>query len=152
MKNKVFGVIIVIVIVTVVANSVVSYNSNNSICNYYDSLINECFTGVDKAELKYIIIIPNQGCGGCITYAEDFYLNNKCRNDMFFVFTNIVSLKVLYLDIKIRTENTLLDINNKFIEILPNDKIIYPIVLFIDNGKVKKIEFQSPDNNILDTM
>ena len=110
------------------------------------------FTCVDKAELKYIIIIPNQGCGGCITYAEDFYLNNKCRNDMFFVFTNIVSLKVLYLDIKIRTENTLLDINNKFIEILPNDKIIYPIVLFIDNGKVKKIEFQSPDNNILDTM
>lgn len=152
MKNKVFGVIIVIMIVIVVANSVVSYYSNNSIYNYYDSIINESFTDVDKAELKHIIIIPNQGCGGCITYAEDFYSNNKCRNDIFFVFTNIVSLKVLFLDIEIRTENTLLDINNKFIEILPNDKIIYPIVLFIDNGKVKKIEFQSPDNNILDTM
>lgn len=54
------------------------------------------------------------------------------------VISNIVSQKMLKSKIKINESNTLLDIDNKIMDCYPSDKKIYPCVLELDNGFIKK--------------
>lgn len=93
--------------------------------------------------VHFLTIIPEQGCGTCITAAENFYNEFSDRHDMMFVFCNIMSNKILKSKVKINPDNTILDYNNNFLELMPQNKRIYPCLLVINEGKAKAIIWQS---------
>lgn len=51
---------------------------------------------VNLTEYSHVVVIPNVGCGGCISEAEHFFRENKAQ-DILFVFTKISSEKSLRL-------------------------------------------------------
>ncbi|WP_298063640.1 hypothetical protein [uncultured Rikenella sp.] len=104
-------------------------------------------SSVDLSKLEYIVIIPNEGCGGCITYAEEFYKRNRDREDIHFVFTRIMSRKILKQKVSINPENTYLDEANIFLEAYPVDRNIYPCILRLREGSVTEIHYQSPQED-----
>lgn len=93
--------------------------------------------------VQFLTIIPEQGCGTCITTAENFYNEFSNRHDMMFVFCNIMSNKIFKNKVKINPSNTILDYDNKFLALMPQNKRIYPCVLVIKEGKAETIIWQS---------
>lgn len=93
--------------------------------------------------IKFIIIIPEQGCGTCITQAENFYNEFSHRSDLLFVFCNVLSNKILKHKVKINESNTIFDYNNEFLSLLPQDKQIYPCVFVIRDKKASALIWQS---------
>ena len=90
---------------------------------------------------SFVIIIPEEGCSGCISEAESFYLEHKNDPQIFYIFTNISSIKSIKLRVGkdvINQRNVYIDIKNKFLSIDYNINV-YPIILDIRNRE--KIEF-----------
>lgn len=110
----------------------------------YDNFLSSIWSQEELENIEYAIIIPHQGCSGCITYAEDFYLKHKNKNKLKFIFTHIISLKNLKNRLKIDIENSYIDKDNKLLSIGEPDKNIYPCILQIKNGNVYNISYQSP--------
>lgn len=75
-------------------------------------LANEFDSKLDS--VRFLTIIPEQGCGTCITAAENFYNEFSDRNDMMFVFCNIMSNKILKSKVKINSSNTILIMTTTF--------------------------------------
>lgn len=100
---------------------ILSLSCNNE-KNKFGTCVKEVLSDANLNKIHYIVIIPSQGCGGCITYAEDFCKRNKSRDEIFFVFTNIVSLKILKQKIDFHNKNIYFDQTNKFLLAYPPDK------------------------------
>lgn len=82
---------------------------------------------------SYVVIIPGSGCSGCITEAENFYIKNKDSKKIFFVFTDILSIKSIKLKVGkdvIERENVFFDKNDAFLSNDYNEKI-YPLIFNI---------------------
>jgi len=96
---------------------------------------------------KWIVILPGLGCHGCIQEGEDFvkkYIQNK---SIFFVLTNISSLKILQQKIGVQIKNcpnVYVDYDGLFNTHTDNN--VYPCIVSVENGKVIEHEFQSPKN------
>ena len=98
-----------------------------------------------SSKIKYIVIIPSVGCGGCISYMEEFYRNNKELDSVIYVFTNFISKKMLSLKIGAKlSSNTYLDEKNIVMNYYPDDKKIYPCILELSQGRIKSVHYQSP--------
>jgi hypothetical protein len=90
-----------------------------------------------------IVYIPNAGCPGCISYAEEFLLKNKGSKCVSFILVNILSQKQL----KIKLGHDILDYENIKIE---NGDIFdeygvtgfYPFIVY-STGDIDEI---SPEN------
>lgn len=101
---------------------------------------------------KYLIILPEVGCGGCISEGTDFIKKNierfNCNNDeLRAAFTSIKSKKLLLRALEIDSFDNYcfeIDEDNKYR--INNPKSIYPLILYLNKGKINHIEFQSPDN------
>ena len=106
----------------------------------------------NKGTFTHIVVIPNVGCGGCISESEAF-LKRNTNDSIFFVFTNISSLKALRLRMgdKLQQRNVYVDENNDF---LFNDERIdsYPIVLQVNNPKKVEWDFLEPGNSFEQTL
>lgn len=117
----------------------------------HDSLY-KSITALDKnifQEGKYVII-PNQGCEGCISYAESFVKKHiDDTTDIRYIFTKIQSVKLLRIKLGstiIANNKILLDTNN--IIIYPEKKNeIYPMVAYIREGHIQRIKYQNPEEN-----
>jgi hypothetical protein len=100
-------------------------------------------------QLKAIVILPNQGCSGCITEVESFLINNVNKYDnVRFILTKIVSYKILRqkLDNSIYyADNVYIDSTNFFSTNLYKE-VIYPAILHIENGEIAEVKYQNPDN------
>lgn len=99
---------------------------------------------------SYIIIIPGSGCSGCITEAENFYMNNKENKNIFFIYTDILSIKSIKLKAgKDVTEkaNVYFDINNIFLSNDYNENI-YPLIFNIKNKKNINYHFLNSNENL----
>ena len=101
---------------------------------------------------KYTIILPNQGCIGCITVAEQFLMDHYQDDRCLFILSSIVSIKSL----KNRLEEKLLNSANVVLDtenILGSkiNQFIYPIVIIEENNK-KKIIFQKPGEFALERL
>lgn len=99
--------------------------------------------------VKYIVVIPQEGCGGCITTAEEFYNNHIDNKDIVFVLTNVMSMKAIKHRLNFDASNTIIDINNEIADLLPENQQIYPAVITLQNGIATDIHFQSPDEDAL---
>lgn len=110
-------------------------------------------------EERVCLIIPEVGCGSCIAGGVVFLSENRHkfsrdqhRNKV--VFTAITSMKMLRRSlngINIDSLNCEIDSTNKYL--LPEPDGLYPIALYIDNGEIKELDIQSPNNvNIYDKL
>jgi hypothetical protein len=98
--------------------------------------------GDDLKNYKYIVIIPGSGCTGCITFAENFFVDNVDNKEMIFIFTDIISRKQLSIKLKaenIQRPNVLIDSNKDFYLTGYKEKI-YPVIATIDREKIVKIQ------------
>lgn len=112
----------------------------------------ECLTeAIQKVEgcdsIKWIVILPGLGCNGCIQEGEAFMKENIENREIFFVLTNISSLKILEQKINLKTkeyQNIFIDRENWFN--IPTDNSIYPCIIRIKDKKLVNYEFQCPKN------
>lgn len=115
--------------------------SIRSIINFYDLKINSH---------SVFMIIPNSGCDGCITTAEQFVKQHSTQyEDVLFVFTNINSMKKLQNSLGasvINKPNVITDTNNLFKYPISKNEI-YPLIIYISDGEIIKIDEQSPSQN-----
>lgn len=101
----------------------------------YNRILEEL--NLDLSNISNIVIIPNEGCGGCITDATIFFQENflSFRDSTVIIFTGVRDLKQLQLTVG----SKLLDEKNVFIDsknLFLNDKVssIYPQRLNIKNS------------------
>jgi len=109
----------------------------------------------DLASKKALLIIPNAGCGGCITSAENFAIEAiESMPDLIIIFTGTSSQKQLRL--KLGNEvynhsNVRIDSKDYFYE--GELYSVYPLVVYLRNGSPVKIVEQSPfKENTLDSL
>jgi len=92
------------------------------------------------------VIIPNQGCEGCISQAEAFVKKNITKNNIRYVFTRIQSTKLLRIKLGndiMSSRKILLDTAN--IIVYPDKKNnIYPMTVTVSDHKITRIIYQSP--------
>lgn len=93
------------------------------------------------------LIVPNGGCDGCISEAETFVLDhiNNTPN-LNIVFTGTKSQKSLKLKLGktvYNHPNVYIDHENKFYD--QSMISIYPTIVYIENGEISRVEYQSPD-------
>lgn len=87
---------------------------------------------------KRIIFIPNGGCAGCVSQAEDYFLQTKDDLETLFVFTNFISRK----DLNIKLGESLLDRTNVYLDgenffyFSQYQESLYPCVIYIAEGKI----------------
>ncbi len=116
-------------------------------CNketYYNSLQKkiEKHSKSDLEKYRMIVIIPSSGCTGCITQAENFFVDHYKQQDIKFIFTNLFSYKVLKIKVgveKIRQKNVFVDSLNLFYLDKFKERI-YPFKIEIKENKIIKIE------------
>jgi hypothetical protein len=113
----------------------------------FTEALSEYYSNIELTEVDYIVIIPNQGCGGCITASEEFYNEHKASKNIKFIFTNVISRKILNKKVQISLYNTSIDINNTMLKAYPKGKNIYPCILKLKNGVIVEIAYQSPEEN-----
>lgn len=85
--------------------------------------------------IKFIIIIPEAGCAGCISNIEEFYTQNSNNESLFFIFSNIMSQKMLKSKLQINNSNTFLDIENKLMACYPEEKKYTHVFWNLKKGK-----------------
>lgn len=116
-----------------------------------NQLIKENHIVLEK-DLSVCLIIPEVGCGDCIAGGVSFLIENqdKFKNTQKqnkVVFTAITSKKMLRRTLQIDSIESLyseLDTLNQYL--LPEESGIYPVVLYLKQGKVIAADIQSPDN------
>jgi hypothetical protein len=96
------------------------------------------------------VIIPNQGCEGCISTAEDFVKKHYATNEgIRYIFTRIQSVKLLKVKLGSEVMNSrqvLLDTAN--VMVYPDKtKAIYPMIVKVADHQIKSITYQSPDSD-----
>lgn len=103
----------------------------------------------------YYVIIPNQGCEGCISTAESFVRQHYAsKQHIKYVFTRVSSLKLL--KIKLGSDVTgshkvLLDTANT-IRYPDHGNEIYPMIVHIRDRHITNITYQRPGSEGLDAL
>lgn len=98
---------------------------------------------------KWIVILPGLGCQGCIQEGEAFMSKNISNKEILFVLTKVESIKLLQqkTGIKISNhQNIYVDRENHFE--IPSANGIYPLIIQLEDKKIKGYEFQSPQNGM----
>lgn len=109
-------------------------------------------------KIKHCLILPGGGCSGCITEGIAFLKEHassfsKGQTENIVVFTNIYSMKLLKRSLKnidMLTLNSIVDMDNMYL--VNCNEEIYPMVLYLDNGDIEKVEVQSPSKNGLENL
>lgn len=101
------------------------------------------------------VIIPNQGCEGCISTAEAFIKKHVDSPDgIRYIFTRIQSVKLLRIKLGssvMSSRKVLLDTAN-VIEYPDKEKEIYPMIVRLKDHKIDKVAYQSPDDDGLNAL
>lgn len=92
------------------------------------------------------VIIPNQGCEGCISQAEAFVKKNiKEKDNTRYIFTRIQSIKLLKIKLGndiVNSSKVLLDTAN-IIQYPDKKKEIYPMTVNLSDNKISKVAYQN---------
>jgi len=110
--------------------------------NYFHSL---------NVKSDTIVIIPGSGCDGCISRAQKFLIKNLERSDtnITFILTRIDDYKTIKIRLnlfdKLNEKIIIFDKQNKLLHL--GYKSIYPLFITLQEGKIKKIDYLSPENH-----
>ena len=124
-----------VIIISCQGNNLYSFYSNGLLKN-----IPNC------NNFEYYIIIPNAGCPGCITNAEDFLVKNLNSSKYFFIITNYSSKKALLQKFNrdiLNSKNIVLDTTNIYFASRYKESN-YPISILLEGNMVKKITIGTP--------
>ncbi|MEC7754028.1 MAG: hypothetical protein VYB44_08360 [Bacteroidota bacterium] len=69
----------------------------------FEEKISNLNTPINLNKLKYILVLPGEGCSGCISKTEKFVKSLPENSSVFVIFTNIRSVKILKLKTGIDT-------------------------------------------------
>jgi len=99
--------------------------------------------GLDIRENDFVLIIPNEGCGLCISNTTSIIVKNidSLKYDVSVIFTNIRDIKLFKLRVPagfLSRKNVYIDKENLFNSYYFSS--IYPQLIHIDQEKVKRIE------------
>lgn len=97
------------------------------------------------------IIIPEGGCVGCISLAEEFVRKNKNNTKILFIFTRMFSQKELKSKIDISTplpSNIHFDVKNEYALSFEYPESDYPLVIYFNNDS-HYVESASPGKEFL---
>ncbi len=95
--------------------------------------------GINLASPKTVVVIPNEGCGGCISNATRYMIEHidALNNSTCVIFTGIKDLKLF----KLQVNNTFLNRSDVFID--ANNELfkgemssIYPQIIYVEEGEV----------------
>ena len=103
-------------------------------------------------------IIPGGGCSTCIASGFTFLFANKKdfskeQNENVVVFTSVRSKKLLMRNLgnhKLDDFNYILDSSDEYLLDSKDNK--YPLVIYLEQGKIKRAESQSPGSNALNNL
>jgi hypothetical protein len=101
------------------------------------------------------VIIPNQGCEGCISTAEAFVKKHVDRSDNIrYIFTRIASVKLLRIKLgsHVMSSSKILLDTTDMIEYPDKGKQIYPMIVTLKDHEIDKVTYQSPDDDGLDAL
>lgn len=99
---------------------------------------------VDKQVYDWIVILPSLGCHGCIQDGEYFMQQNVENPKIFYILTNLSSLKIFQQKTGITIKdhpNIYVDRENLFV--VPTNNSIYPCVIQLKEREIAKHTFQS---------
>lgn len=103
----------------------------------------------DIHEYSEIIVLPNQGCEGCISSVEDYVMTNFSKlKTTKIIFTRINSVKLLKIrmgDGIFHAPNVIIDSTNLF-EFPNAEMAIYPLFIKTENKKIVDILVKNPEN------
>ena len=98
----------------------------------------------------HYVVIPNQGCEGCISTAEDFVKRNYTRFPQAkYIFTRVQSIKLLRIKLgnEVMNNSRVLIDSNNIIRYPEQGKDIYPMIITIKENAIKGITYQSPGSD-----
>lgn len=104
-------------------------------CDSINSKISKIYPSENLESEVPFIIIPNAGCPGCISSAENLLIKYKGSNCIQFYLTRVVSKKKLKIKLGydvLEYENIVLD----SLDILSEVKVsgFYPVIIYPDNS------------------
>lgn len=107
---------------------------------------------VDKPLLPsgHYVIIPNQGCEGCISTAEDFVKRHYASSqDVKYIFTRVQSLKLLRIKLgsDVMGSSKILVDSGNVIRYPEKEKDIYPMIVTMKEGEIARIAYQRPEED-----
>ncbi len=114
----------------------------------FQKILDQTITHENLIHYDYVVIIPQEGCEGCITFAEDFYNTHNNLSNILYIFTNILSEKSLKQRVNL-TSTTIIDKANNFTSAYPDKQRLYPCLLTLEKGTIQTVDYQSPDGNAL---
>lgn len=102
---------------------------------------------VDFSQVDKILIIPRVGCSSCIGNADYFFKQDfEKRKSFYFVFTKVESLKTLrvrFQDHDFSHDQVYIDKQGSFSK--GELDSIYPLLVELENKKVERVTFLTPD-------
>lgn len=110
-----------------------------------------------RNEFNVIVVLPGQGCEGCISTVEAYLKENINNMKILFVMTNLNSVKILNyklgIDVK-KIKNIHIDYDNAFSSSEFSEYVTYPYVVYLDSlsNEVLKIDVQKPGNYAIDNI
>jgi hypothetical protein len=107
-------------------------------------------TGFESLMSKeLLIILPRAGCTGCISSVEEFLMKDseKYSSRVNILLTDVVSLKTARIKLGadlLSAEHVFVDTGSHFYrDVLVS---LYPMIISLDNGRIKLVEEVSPGN------
>lgn len=124
-----------------------SCNNNNLSKQFIENFNND-------TDLEICLIIPEVGCGDCIaggvyflTQNKDKFNNSQRKNKV--IFTAITTMKMLKRGLgNISLDSLYHEIDSDCNFLLPEPDGLYPVALYLKDGKITDIDIQSPENEI----
>lgn len=124
---------------------------NSKICgdDYSKSLNHFLVSNSQKKKIKNVVVIPNEGCGGCISDATLFFKENNMlyKNNTIIIFTGVYDIKQLRISIGssfLNKKNVFMDKDNIFMN--TNVSSIYPQVLKLNQDCVNSVSIFDREN------
>jgi hypothetical protein len=91
-------------------------------------------------ETKICVVIPREGCGGCISDATSFFVKNRIKKStVCIIFTGVKDKK----ELRLKVGETFLNSGNVYIDTLntlmiPSEASIYPQVYYLESKSIVK--------------
>ncbi len=91
-----------------------------------------------------IIIIPGEGCGGCISNATSYIMEHIDSLDVNVVLTGVGDMKLLRLELGDLLQRSNVFVDSKNLLMNPLIASVYPRIVKLKNGSINEVNIYNP--------